>query len=75
MIGKIIASAFIISLTVSGNSFAADGKSGKFVGDLVLKAINGSDDDHTFELVEEFTFIDRKLEKWTAPKGAIVNGA
>jgi len=48
--------------------------SGKFIGDLTLKEIAGHDDS-SFQLVQDFSFIDNKTKLWTAPKGVVVNGA
>lgn len=54
-----------------------------FEGRLILKDVAAQfvdagryDPGHTeFELVEDYTFIDAQGRRWTAPKGAVVDGA
>ena len=55
-------------------TFAQAGESGTFKGDLVLKEIAGGDNS-SFELVNDFSFVDSNSRLWTAPKGIVVNGA
>jgi hypothetical protein len=45
---------------------------GKFEGRVVAE---WSDDDSNMTLVEDFAYIEPNGKRWTAPKGAIVNGA
>lgn len=58
---------------VGGNE--ANSNSGGFDGSLILKSVDDGNDDHTFQLLEDFSYTDPKGVKWTAPKGIQVNGA
>jgi hypothetical protein len=46
-----------------------------FVGKLQLEKLPYAEGDNTFKLLAPFTYIDAKGKPWTAPKGAVVNGA
>lgn len=45
---------------------------GNFEGDVVTRWIT---DDLEMELVEPFTYVDPEGKRWTAPVGAVINGA
>lgn len=53
----------------------AQGPGGKFIGDVVVKWLKQDGPDRDVELVEQFEYIDSAGKRWTAEKGARVNGA
>lgn len=75
---------FIFILFCAQSAKAEFGPSGGFFkGDLVLKDVANDYIDHgefdpghtEFQLKEDYSYVDSKGDTWTAPQGAVVNGA
>jgi uncharacterized protein DUF1353 len=50
-------------------------ETGKFHGELNIRKVDNAEDNHTFELITDYSFTDSKGREWTAPEGVKVNGA
>ncbi len=77
MFSNSIRYVFFVTLLVlaAAHTPASAQNKGKFVGDLVIKSIKSDADGNSFELIQDFSFIDGGGRTWTAPKGIHLDGA
>ena len=65
----------ILILTVSFQSYSAEMNYGHFEGKVKAEWLTGDESERRMKLLEDFTYVDPKGKRWTAPKGYVTDGA
>jgi hypothetical protein len=65
----------LLLMVVNPYAVATEIGFGSFQGIIKVEWLRGDADERRMRLLDDFTYIDSKGKKWTAPKGALTDGA